>query len=161
MPNLLESIQEIVKNTNNSLALTDILFGTVTSTSPLKIQVEQKLELTEEFLILTKNVVDYKVNVTLDNWKTNEISLRKKHTHTGNLDISVSSEIVPNDNNAKITNTVNGNVSISDTTIDFSHSHSISGKKSITIHNALVKGDKVSLIRQMGGQKFIVLDKVY
>ena len=161
MPNLLETIQEIVKNTNNSLALTDILFGTVTSASPLKIQIEQKLELTEEFLILTKNVVDYTVNVTLNDWKTNETALSKTHGHTADLDISVSSAISPNDNNAKITNTVNGNVSITDTKIDFSHSHSISGKKSITIHNALSKGDKVSLIRQMGGQKFIVLDKVY
>ena len=58
MPNLVEIIKGIVKDTNNSLQLTNVLFGTVKSVSPLRILVEQKLELTEEFLVLTKNVVD-------------------------------------------------------------------------------------------------------
>ena len=30
----------------------------------------------------------------------------------------------------------------------------------ITIHNGLVVGDKVILIRQQGGQKFVVLDRI-
>lgn len=33
-------------------------------------------------------------------------------------------------------------------------------KKTITVHNALKNGDKVILIKQKGGQKFIVLDKL-
>lgn len=41
-----------------------------------------------------------------------------------------------------------------------SHNHSISGTKSITIHNALKVGDKVLLLRQQGGQAYIVLDKI-
>lgn len=161
MPNLLETIQEIIKNTNNSLQLADVLFGTVTSASPLKIQVEQKLELTEEFLVLTKNVVDYTVNVTLNGWNTESASLSNSHTHTGSVDVSVSSEISPNDNDAKINNTVSSNLNINSATIDLSHRHTITGTKSITIHNALSRGDKVILIQQMGGQKFVVLDKVY
>jgi len=39
--------------------------------------------------------------------------------------------------------------------------HSIVGTKSITINNALKQNDKVILLQQAGGQKYIVLDKVY
>jgi hypothetical protein len=41
-----------------------------------------------------------------------------------------------------------------------SHNHGITGKKEITVHNSLVVGDAVILIRQQGGQKFIVWDRV-
>lgn len=41
-----------------------------------------------------------------------------------------------------------------------SHSHSISGTKTIKINNGLKIGDIVILLRQQGGQKFVVLDKV-
>ena len=45
-------------------------------------------------------------------------------------------------------------------TILLTHSHDIKGKKQITVHNGLVVGDKVILIRQQGGQKYIVLDRI-
>lgn len=41
-----------------------------------------------------------------------------------------------------------------------SHNHDINMKSTITIHNGLVKGDEVILIRQQGGQKYIVWDRV-
>lgn len=40
-----------------------------------------------------------------------------------------------------------------------SHVHAI-GKIEITVHNGLVVGDEVILMRQQGGQKFVVLDRV-
>ena len=42
------------------------IFGKVTSISPLKVQVDQKLELTEAQLILTNAVRDYTVRMTVD-----------------------------------------------------------------------------------------------
>ena len=45
-------------------------------------------------------------------------------------------------------------------TILLSHSHNIKGRKQITVHNGLVVGEKVILIRQQGGQKYIVLDRI-
>lgn len=36
----------------------------------------------------------------------------------------------------------------------------ITGRKKIIIHNALKVGDKVMLLQEQGGQKYIVLDKV-
>jgi len=40
------------------------------------------------------------------------------------------------------------------------HKHEYKGRKKITIHNGLKAGEGVLLIRQQGGQKFIVLDRI-
>lgn len=40
------------------------------------------------------------------------------------------------------------------------HKHEYKGRKKITIHNGLKVGEGVLLIRQQGGQKFIVLDRI-
>jgi hypothetical protein len=39
------------------------------------------------------------------------------------------------------------------------HAHAIKGRKKITIHNGLVVGDEVLLVREQGGQKYIVVDR--
>ena len=41
-----------------------------------------------------------------------------------------------------------------------SHNHSISGKKTMTVHSALKVGDKVALIRKTGGQSYFILDRI-
>lgn len=102
----------------------DACFGKVISTSPLKIQVEQKLTLGAAQLVLTRNVTDFETEVTVD-WKT-----EKTEKDTGDV------------------------FSYED------HLHAIKGRKKIIIHNGLVVGDKVVLLQQKGGQKYIVLDRV-
>ena len=77
-----------------------ILFGEVTSITPLKIMVEQRLPLTERHLILTRAVRDHEVEMTVD-------SVRKKYI----------------------------------------------------VHNGLVTGDRVKLLRMQGGQQYVVFDK--
>lgn len=42
-----------------------------------------------------------------------------------------------------------------------SHNHVYVGRKRITVHNGLSVGEKVILIRQAGGQEFIVLSRVH
>jgi len=44
----------------------NLVFGTVTSTSPLKINIEQKMTLTSAQLVLLRNVTDYKVKIDID-----------------------------------------------------------------------------------------------
>ena len=61
-----EIIKQIAKQVFESESPTDIMFGNVISNSPLKINVEQRFTLTEEFLILTKNVIDYTIDVTIN-----------------------------------------------------------------------------------------------
>ena len=117
-----------------------VCFGKVQSTSPLKINVEQKMVLGEKQLILTRNVTDFTTKVTID-W-TSECSL-STHSHTVNGD-----------------NGSGGTINLTSGTTNLAHTHKITGKKKITIHNGLAVGDEVILIRQQDGQKFIVVDRI-
>lgn len=101
----------------------DVLFGTVTSVSPLQITTEQQLPLGVAQLVLTRNVTNHSTTVTVS-WSTD-----KKGGGSGEAAYE-------------------------------SHAHGISGTKKITINNGLAVGEKVVLVRQDGGQKFLVLDRV-
>lgn len=109
------------------------LFGTVRNASPLTIQIESdnKLVLDAGFLILTRNVVDYAVDMTV-NCETGKEAHMHEYDNAGSICVTEKS----------------------------SHSHAVSGKFSYNVHNALKAGDKVILIKQQGGQKYLVLDKV-
>lgn len=117
-----------------------VYFGEVQSTSPLKINVEQRMLLGEKQLILSRNVTDFSTMVTID-W-TSESSL-STHSHT-----------VKGDNGS------GGTIDLTSETKNLAHAHKITGKKKITIHNGLAVGDEVILIRQQEGQKFIVVDRI-
>lgn len=70
---LYNSIKVAAMNAVEASQPCDFLFGKVTSVSPLKVYVEQKMTLGSAQLILTRNVTDYKVDVTID-WETEETS---------------------------------------------------------------------------------------
>lgn len=91
-----------------------VCFGKVLSASPLQVLVDQKMTLGSAQLVLTRNVTDYEVAVTID-WKTEQTE---------------------------------------------GHTHDITGKKKLKVHNSLSAGDEVVLLRQQGGQKYIIIDKV-
>lgn len=118
----------------------NVYFGEVLSASPLKINVEQKMILGEKQLILSRNVTDFTTMVTVD-WLT-ESSL-STHTHT----------VQGSDGNGDSINLTTGAKNLA-------HTHKITGKKKIIVHNGLVVGDEVILIRQQEGQKFIVWDRI-
>ena len=141
MADFINVMKQIAGGVNAESSPSNVLFGTVVNINPLEIQVEQKLRLSKEFLILTKNVIDYKAEVTI-NWKTESVNQNMNHTHG----VDVTGE---------------ANVSIENYSKDLSHAHNITGKKEIMVHNALKTGDIVILIQQAGGQKYVVLDKVY
>lgn len=50
-------------------------------------------------------------------------------------------------------------MNLSTSTVD-EHSHEIHGTKTMTVHNALKKGDKVALLRKRGGQSYYILDRI-
>lgn len=102
---------------------TSIVYGKVISISPLKINVEQKMTLTNAQLVLTRNVTDHKIHMTVDHVTENRSG--------GSGDTSFAS-----------------------------HNHTYKGKKEFTVHNGLIIGDEVVMIRIQGGQKYIVLDRV-
>ena len=160
MSDLIETIKKAALDAISNSSPTSILFGIVINDIPLEIQIEQKLILTKEFLILTKNVVNYEVDVTL-NWSTENRKLNANHSHIANGNIQVDSILTPNESNQIISNQVVSEIDMKEISIDLSHSHSITGTKKVTIHNALKKNDSVILLQQQGGQKFLVLDKIY
>ena len=59
---MLQEVQKAIKNMADSMKLTDLVYGEVTSISPLKIKVDQKLELTSSVIILTSAVIEKKIN---------------------------------------------------------------------------------------------------
>ena len=122
--NFLEIIKRAAVDAEEQTQPCDLLFGTVTSESPLKIRVEQKLELGEAQLILTRNVSDYKVKITGKNVQGFFFT----------DDSGGTADVVP------------------------PHVHAL-GELEIEIKNALRTGEQVVLLKQRGGQKFLVLDR--
>lgn len=106
-----------------------VCYGTVTSASPLEIQVDQKKTLTDAQLILTDNVRDYAVEMStmVD---TSEAPHYTEEESGGSGDAAFAA-----------------------------HKHKYQGRKKWKIHNALNAGEKVILLRCDGGQKYIVLDR--
>ena len=117
-------------------------FGKVESIKPLIINVEQKLRLGEAQLILSRNVTDYVTMATVQ-WATEKEEATHKHQLKN----------ISTDDGAKI-------VSAYTETQNAKHTHDIEGTKQITIHNALEKNETVILLRQQGGQKYLVLDRI-
>lgn len=150
--NIVQVLQGLIKQSMDSASLTNVMFGTVVSVNPLQINVEQRFTITEEFLVLTKNVKDYTTTVTA-NWNTENTNLDLTHNHTINEFTTNSGGTDNHSHGVNSIQTQNCN-------LNTTHQHSISGTKTITIHNALKQGDKVVLIRAQGGQKYVVLDKV-
>lgn len=59
-------IKQIANNSVTANKPATVKFGVVTKESPLEITVDQKLILTQEFLVLTRNVTDYNVDMTVN-----------------------------------------------------------------------------------------------
>lgn len=67
VPNLIEIIKQAAVEAVAASNPCAIMFGTVTSINPLKINVEQRLTLDASHLILTSNVRDYKTKISFNN----------------------------------------------------------------------------------------------
>ena len=128
-----DSIKTIALNALEASKPSGVFYGTVVSASPLKIQVEQKMTLGAEFLVLSTLVQDFTVNMTVDH----QTEAETEHTHT-------------------IHDTYTGGGS-SDPT---EHFHDYKGTKAFRVHLGLTVGERVILLRVQGGQQFIVLDRV-
>jgi len=81
--NMIETIKRAALDAVRASNPCAIMFGNVVSTSPLMINIEQKLTLDESFLILTNNVKDYDVEMVVDH--------ETEYTSGGSGDSSFSS----------------------------------------------------------------------
>ncbi len=64
---LIKLIKKVALDAVDASKPTSVVYGKVISTSPLKIQVEQKMTLTAAQLVLTRNVTDYTTKISFDN----------------------------------------------------------------------------------------------
>lgn len=124
----------------------NVLFGTVVSASPLQISVEQKMTLGMKQLILTRNVTDYTVSMTITH-ETESALTTHTHDYSGNVD---SGGPGPHSH---------GYTGTTDPT-DLAHIHEYKGTKAFLVHHALKAGERVVLVRLQGGKKFLVLDRL-
>lgn len=130
MPDAIEFVKTIKRAAVDAVDATkpvEVCFGKVSSASPLKILVEQKMMLGEAQLVLCRNVTDYKTDIS-----------------GGNLQNFYYVDSPPN---------------ASTLPVSPAHVHAM-GKIQVTVHNGLVVGDEVILLRQQGGQKYIVVDRI-
>ena len=131
MSKIVEVIKQISNESTAAGMPVALMFGTVISIKPLTINVEQKLNLTSEFLILTNAVKDHEVEMTIDHETEPSEELNANHTHNEE-----------------------------EVEIDLTHKHKYTGKKKFMIHNGLKVGESVVLLRMQAGQKFLVIDRL-
>lgn len=122
MTDILKQFQGIVLGVLNAQKLCTIVYGTVISVDPLEVKIDQKLTLKKEQLKLTRAVMDYEVDMTVDHLTEN------RSGGSGYAEFA-------------------------------SHNHEYKGRKKFLIHNGLVDGDKVTMIRVHGGQQYLIIDK--
>lgn len=188
MPNPVEVVKRAAVEAVEAQKPVYLLFGQVISTSPLKIQVDQKSIYTEKMLVLTRNVTDFEVDMTVNHQtcesshshKVSGTALSASHFH------SVSGNAIPAEHGHTVTaltddghqvdgeaNPVShehGVVGTAQSTshdhdldglaLATGHSHNYRGKKKFKVHNALIKGDWVLLGRIQGGKRFVVIDRI-
>jgi hypothetical protein len=76
LPNMVELIKKAAIDAIEQSNPTSILYGTVVEENPLKINIEQKLTLDSDYLLLTDNVRDYSTKESSGNPEIeNEITI--------------------------------------------------------------------------------------
>ena len=132
MPDMVQLVKKAAVEAVEAAKPVQFLFGQVISASPLKIQVDQKSIYTEKMLVLTRNVTEHEI------------------------DISISAQSVVISHGHPVTDTYTGG----GTAQEINHNHPIKGRKKIKIHNGLVVGDWVVMARIQKGKKYVVLDRI-
>lgn len=116
---LVKVIRQVSNETTEAQGPVNICYGKVLSTSPLSVLVDQKLTLGAAQLVLTRNVTDYEIQLSMEK---QEFELEESAKES-NYQVSAD-------------------------------------RQSVLIHNALVAGEEILMLRQQGGQKYIIIDRV-
>ena len=131
---LIQTIQSMAKPSVGET--TDLLFGEVTSVSPLKIRVDNRFEVDEQFLILSALV-------------------KETIIHIPTAETSMHSHVIP----------ATATLSIDSDNESVGHNHKISSWNtqlslpSIRLWRGLIVGDKVRLLRVNNGQMFYIIER--
>lgn len=135
---LIELIKRASLDVMNNSQLCDLRYGTVVSTSPLKVQITNLLTIPSALLVVPKHLTDYQVECTITQPSR-----------------SISSTTEKSESLADETETISEHTHEFNITTDGQTSRS-----AVIIHNALKTGDKVALLRKQGGQSYFILDRI-
>lgn len=160
----------------------EFLFGEVISGSPLKIMVEQKLTLTAAQLILLRDVTEYTLDMTVNHvtepagvtlsegqtshshgipaHTTQSAEVPHAHAYQGAAAAAETGGATPSTahtHDVAENTTEGGGFSCNNSG---THVHGYVGRKTFLVHNALVAGEEVLLMRMQGGQNYLVIDRV-
>ena len=113
----------------------DLRFGEVVSVSPLKVRITSDFILPESLLIVPKHLTDYSANVNIG---------------LGGLDVNVVG------NTLYIKSPL---ATVGDEGVSESDTEGVD-ERTLTVYNGLEIGDNVVLIRNQGGTKYLILDRV-
>ena len=125
-------IKGVAGNVQKNSEPSTLVFGKVESTGPLTIRVDAQTLLIEKELILTHLVRDYEVDIEVSHQTVNDNILNTLHNHPG----------------------------VPDNSFDSHHYHAYQGRKKIKIYQGLQIGEGVLLIKEQGGQRHVVLDRL-
>ena len=142
---MINLIKQVAMDAMENNQMTDLRFGTVVSTDPLKVRVTNQFTIPEELLIVPEHLTDYEKEVSFD-WYSETDGGNHSHSYID----------------------TNATAAVTNTTIQTNatkHRHQIKSDedkptKKIKIHCALKKNEKVALLRKQGGQCYYILDRV-
>lgn len=154
---LIQTIQSMAKPPVGET--TDLLFGEVTSVSPLKIRVDNRFEVDSQFLILSE-LVKEKV-ITIDSHNHNVPSYETLNETIGahNHNIAAHETSEEEDHTHDIASLISDDSGLS------THKHGVSSVNTskeltkITLWRGLRVGDKVRLLRVSNGQMYYIIER--
>ena len=135
---LIEIMKQASLDAMNNSQMCDLRYGTVVSTSPLKVKITNLMTIPSSLLVVPNHLTDYKVDCTITHPSLSASGTTESSTELANEEAPMSQH----------THTFN-------VTSDEQQSRS-----TVTIHNALKTGDKVALLRKQGGQSYFILDRI-
>lgn len=129
-------LTNIIESSVNNMNPTRVFIAEVIKLKPIELKIlNTDITIYSSQILLTKNVMNYKVNIT-NNQDTTEI---ESHTH----------------------NYVNPSGTPTPTTSENRHKHTLKGKTEHILHHTLSLRDNVVVLQFQGANKYLILDKVY
>ena len=132
MTDFLGVMQGVAGNVQKNSELVNLVFGKVETIEPLTIRVDAQTLLIEKELILTHLVRDYEVDIEVSHQTVNDDILNTLHNHPG----------------------------VPDNSFDSHHYHAYQGRKKIKIYQGLQIGEGVLMIKEQGGQRHVIIDRL-
>ena len=142
---LYQAMQRVARDYDGNRVGTGILFGKVRAVRPLKIEIDGKLTLEEEFLTLVEHLTDYEIPFEI--LRSAEATHAEKRPTVLNKIAKVAGFFVQHEGRH--------DVQVEPGTLSNFH-----GEGTLKLYNHLREGDVVILARMAGGHLYIVLDRV-